>query len=532
MSGTGRGTRLAIGTRVLLAGGLALAGAMLAIDLADWRYVRFDLSGARRNTLDDAVLDILDRLPEPVTVDVFFRGLRPPYDGVTAQAQGRMLELLSVAQNARRNALELRVHDLTRLEEVQARQKELGVEGVNRVVYSAGGQKSVQELFGEIAVVDWGSPTEGDARYLNELGLLHEIDLRGWNPSRPRPAQLTSFQGEEALAEGLLKVSSAGSPKAYFSVGSGERGLEDTDTSGFSALKSALEGDGFEVAPWNPLEVPAVPADAAVVACLDARQPFPQGTLERLREWVKAGGALLAAPALDEVERGGEGGIVELLFGYGMIAERGILCEAIVAPGGQKVDGSELCSVLQIDEHGLSPSHSITEALRRRDRRVQFSFSPSFRHGGAEGMLLTDLVSSGPESWRDLPLAGGHYDFRFDPQSEERERRRLCMLAEAVVGATQPDGSVKRGRVLGVASSGFFSNGLSGVNRDFALNAFNGLASREYRVRVSPLEHAESRLDLARSEALPVLTYTLYLGFPGACIAIGVLLAWRRRDPG
>jgi hypothetical protein len=231
------------------------------------------------------------------------------------------------------------------------------------------------------------------------------------------------------------------------------------------------------------------------------------------------------------VERGLSGGIVDLLSGYGMVAERGIVCEAIVGPSGERIDGDPRCSFLQIDEGGLSASHPITEVLRERGRRVQFLGSPAFRRGEAEGMFVIDLVSSGPDSWRDLPLADGSYDFRLDPRAEERARTRLAMFAEAIVGVEQPDGAVEKGRVLGLASAGFFTNEAMGVNRDFALNAFNALVQREYRVRVTPLAHAESRLDLARSSALPILTYALYLGFPGLCLGIALFVAWARRDP-
>jgi hypothetical protein len=523
--------RLVLGSRVLLAVGLALAGAALAIDLADWRYVRIDLTHTRRNSLDDSVRDILERLPGPVTIDVFFRRLEAPYDRVSAEAQGRMLEVLSVAHNARRGQIDLRTHDLARLEETQARQTELSVEGVNLVVYGSGGRKAVQKLFGEIAVVDWGSPTQAEARYLNELGLLGEIDRRFWNPLRPRPAVLTSFQGEEALAEGLLKVSSGASPHAYFTVGSGEPGIGGGESGALTALAATLEGDGFVVGTWNPLESPDPPADAALLAAIGARQPLPQGTLERLGKWVKDGGALLAAPAFDEVERGLRGGIVDLLAGYGMVLLRGIQCEPLVGPSGERIEGEGRCAFLQIDERGLSASNAITIVLRDRGRRVQFLQTPSFRRAAVEGMFLTDLVTTSNDSWRDLPLADGSYDFRLDARGEERGRAPLAMLAEAVVGRTLPDGSVEKGRVLGVASAGFFSNDAMGVNRDFALNAFNALVEREYRVRVSALEHPESRLDLARSSALPILTYTLYLGLPGLCLAIALLVAWARRQP-
>ncbi len=528
MRGFGRRARLRIGAQVVLAAVLALAGAVLAIDLADWRYLRVDLSASRRNTLDETVLDLLDRLPEPVTVDVFFRPLLSPYDGVSREVQARMLELLFVADNARREALDLRVHDPDRLEEVQARQMELGVEGVNLVVYTCGSRQAVQELFGEIAVIDWGNPTRDGLRYLVEQGLPDVVDVRRWNPERFLPAALSAFRGEEAFAQGLLKVASGESPRVYFSKGSGEPSLDGTNSTDLSRLRRALEQDGFEVEVWEPADGGGVPEDCAVLGLIGATQPFPPGTLERVREWVAQGGAVIGAPAFDEVERGGAGGIVELLAGYGMLAEPGIVCEAFVDPAGRSAEGTPYCSQILVGEGGLSPSHTLTEPLRRRGRRVQFVQTQAFRRGEPGGLI--DLVTSSKDSWRDLPLLDRRYDYALDPRVEERGRQRLCMLAELSSGTPLEDGTMKKGRVLGVASAGFFSDGLFPVNKDFLLNAFNWMASREYRVRVSPLERGESRLDLARSSALPVLSYALYLGLPGLFMAIGLVIAWKRRS--
>ena len=86
MSASGRRTRLALGLRAALAAVLALGAAALAIDLGDWSYVRFDLTARHSNTLDPAVLDVLDRLPEPVVIDAFLRPLIPPYAALHAEA--------------------------------------------------------------------------------------------------------------------------------------------------------------------------------------------------------------------------------------------------------------------------------------------------------------------------------------------------------------------------------------------------------------------------------------------------------------
>ena len=117
-----------------------------------------------------------------------------------------------------------------------------------------------------------------------------------------------------------------------------------------------------------------------------------------------------------------------------------------------------------------------------------------------------------------------------DRRTEERSRFALVMLAEISAGTRPGEPGLRKGHVLGFASSSFALNGLHEYNRDFLLNAFNWLSEREYRVRVAPLQRGVAVLDLQRGRALPVLTYGLWLFLPGCCVAIGAFLAWRRRS--
>ena len=535
MRGFGRLSRLSMGLQVGFASLLAVGGAVLAIDVSDWAYARVDLSASGRNTLDDAVLDLVDALPEPVTVDVFFRSLAPPYDNISSEVQGRMLELLFVASQARRSRIDLRVHDPADIEGMQERQRELGVQGVNLVVYTneSGSLRAEQDLFRDLAIVDWGKPTPEGVMYLAQQGITAVVDpLRGgYDPSGFRPAQLSSFRGEEALAAALLKVSSDRSPRVYFAEGQGEPPLETGQVEFMGALKAALEADGFEVRPWNPAAGRAVPEDCDVLALIGPSQPYPPGTIEEVRRYVSAGGRLVGAPLLDQVEAGIDGGVIEVLRGYGMLAEPGIVCEEVVASGGQRVDGFAECAILLVGQGGLSTSHPLTEALLRRGRRVQFSRSPAFERGGLEsGGILIDLISSSPRSWRDLPGLGGRRDFAYDGKREgRRDRHALAMLAE-LPSHKDEDGQLRRGRVLGIASASFLSDGLFDVNRDFLVGAFNWLAERDHRIRVTPLPRGESRLDLQRGNALPVISYVTYGFLPFGCLAVGLFIAFRRRS--
>jgi hypothetical protein len=491
------------------------------------------------------VLDVIEQLPEPVTVDVFFRPLLAPYDAVSWAVFDHLREVLSVAEQSHRTQLDVRVHSASDLEAAGARQKELGVEGVNLVVFSnqSRTRKSVQSLFGDLAVVDWGHPTRAGYDYLAQQGLIGVVDPATWRPDNPTPARLSSFRGVEVLAEALLKVSSERSPRIYFSSGQGEPALEGSLVTDLSRLAAVLENDGFEVEAWVPAEEPGVPADADVLALVGATQPYPEETLEAVRAYVAGGGRVIAAPALEEVERRVEGSVSSFLSGYGMIPEPGVVCEPLRSGAGDLVDGTPRCAQLVVSGGGLSASHPRTEPLRRRNRRLYFSLTPPFRRGGLTGGgVLLDLVSSSGESWVDVPTRPGQYDFSLDYRSETRGRQRLGMLAELPAGLRTVEATegaegegdqrrtVQKGRVLGIASAGFFSNGQIDFNRDFLLNALNWLTAREYRLRVSPLSKRASRLDLARSSALPTLTWTLYLGLPGACMAVGLFLAWRRRS--
>jgi hypothetical protein len=532
--------RVSIGAQSLLATLLAACAALLAIELSDWRYLRVDLSASGQNTLDPAVLEVLERLPEPVAVDVFFRPLLFPYDEVALQAQGRMLELLSVAASAHRDRFEVNVHDSARFEDARRRQRELSVEGENLLVFSCGARRAELQLFGEIAIVDWGNPTERGLGYLASQGIAGIVDVRSWSPRDFRPARLSEFRGEEALAQALLKVSAATAPRVYFSKGQGEpdlRGALDTD---LSSLATALERDGFELAEWDPRRTPALPADCEVLAMIGPRQPLLSGAARAVEEYLRSGGRAILAPDLSELERSSEQGVVALLRALGIRTLPGVVCLPVVSETGEKLEGLGYCANLTIEQSGFQPSHPLTELMRRRDRRLVFRLSPAFEgpvQTGKERPALP-LVTTPREAWRDLPDGEGQYDYRCDPRrGEARDRQALVSVKEfrpaAGESSAQPAPEARgsaEGRVLAVASAYFFGNRDFLVNRDFALNAFNWLAQRDHRLKVSPRERSQSFLNLERGSAKPVLTYALWLVLPGLCALTAGLVWWRRRS--
>lgn len=522
----GRWTRLGVGAEVGLAVALALAAAVLVIQAAEWWYLRVDLSLARRNTLDPATEDLLESLPEPLAVDVFFRPLQAPFDRPVREAQDALLELLFTARNAHRRRLEVRVHDLSRPEEVQTRQAELGIEGVNVLALTCGQRTTTISLFHDVALIDWGNPTQEGLRYLVENELGAGVDFDAWNPDPRafRPPRLNEFRGEEALAEALLKVSQGGSPRVYFAVGHGEYDLDGKETDSLARLRSALEGDGFVVAPWRAADGP-VPADCDVLALIGAHQPYAPQELQAVRDYLGLGGRLIVAPWFREPVGQVEHGLGGLLAEHAMLVQRGLVCEEATSLYAQPTDRL----VLRIGEGGLNASHPLTEPLRRRGRTVTFVNSLALERGNpAVGWTTLALASSSREAWLDLPSTTGAQDLDFDAQHESRGPHALALLSEGPGRIQGPGEEVRRPRVLGLGSSDLFSDELLDYNRDFVLNAFNWLAERDHRVGVRPRPPGISLLEVGRGPARKRLGYVVW-GMPLACMAVGLVVAARRR---
>ncbi|MEM7308160.1 MAG: Gldg family protein [Planctomycetota bacterium] len=528
-----RGTRVSYGVQVLVAVVLATIVGLLVMEVADWSYVRVDLSERGRNSIDPATVERIGNLEDELVIETFFRPLARPYDAVSAEALRRVSEFLFLVATNERATVTLRHNDMTDAATVQERQRELGVQGENLFVVRYGERKAVVRVFGEAVVINWGNPTGDLVGYLTERGIANVVNPRTWRPNQFEPARLVSVRTEEVLAEAVARVSAAEAPRVYLSKGQGERDPAGTLVGSVRALAGELERDGFAVSTWDPTADGAVPADCELLAILGPTQPFRPDHLDYVRGYVDSGGRLVAAVGLEPPT--GRGTLVALLEDYGLRYVPGVVCQEVTNVLGQLVEGAPECAVLMVDAQGMSSSHPVTDALRRRDRRLLFSNSPSLERGASpQGGQLLDLVFSSRESWRDERDARtGGYNYALDQGRGERKGRySLAALAQFRATASDvvgPPGEVREARVLAVASAAFFSDGYFQRNRDFLRGAFNWMVERDYRVDVAPRSFEGSAIDVARGSELATLTWLLWLVLPGLCIVVGGFVSWRRR---
>ena len=527
-----RGTRWAYVLRVALAGGLAVAVAVLVMEAADWTFWRVDLSAAGRNTVDPATVERLANLDQEVEVDTFFRPLAYPFTAVSSEALRTVREYLVGVESAQRDRVRLVHNDLSDLAAVRERQRELGVEGENLFVVRYRGRKAVVRVFGEAATVDWGNPPRDQAMYLAERGIPNVVNPRALD-RRQRPAQLLDVPVEQAFAEAVARVSIEEPAVVVFSTGHGELPMDGTEVASLRALVRLLTLDGFECRPWDPVRDGGVPEDAELLVMAGPSRPLRPEHLAYVRSYVDGGGRLLAAVADDPELARQAGSLESLLASYGLVRAPGVVCEEITDASGQMYEGFPECSYLVVDGQGFNPVHPVTELMRRRNRRVIFSYSGSFDAGKApEGGQVLELVSSTREAWRDLPHDDtGLHDFALQQSAGERKgRRALAALSQfrAAAGPV-PMESPAQARVLALGTAAFLADSFHLENRDFLRAAINWMTERDQRVDVAPRSYEPGRIDVLRGGEMKLLSRILWLALPGLCVVVGGLVGWRRR---
>ena len=518
----GRGTRLRFGAQFAVAALLSLLLVLFLSRLSERSFLRLrlDWTRAAENTLEPAALEVLARLPDEVTIDVFFRAAEAPLEDLAIGAQERVRRLLYVIRDASGGRVQLVMHDVSsgRLDErAQTRLYELGtreVEPGGLIGISAGRRRALLKLRGDIADFDKGDP-QGQQ-------------------GPPRPPSMLSFRGEEALVNALLKVARSDTPHVYFTTGHGEYELESAETSGLANLKSALEADGFVVANWDGQKSADVPEDCRVLASIAPLQAFGAAEFAAMKRYVERGGRFFCAPNTAPLPT--QNSLGTLLSPWGIeIAPAGIVSVGVPDFAGQIRTGIFQCGGQVVDRTGIK-QHTITEPLIQSGRRVAIWNSHALDVGrGPLGSTISPLLRSAEGSWLDLPLEGGVVG---DWEQSATERRGPFVLAAALLfppqqGAGPPiriaadQSPAAHVFVFGAAAC------LVNVNlendRDLFMNAFNWAAAREWRVSVSAKKHEEHRLDVQDAHKLASTNFWIVIALPLASLVLGLFTAWRRR---
>ncbi len=510
-------SRLLITLQVLASAVLALVAVLL---LNHWSgrpgvRLRKDMTAKEVNSLDASTRNVLENLPSDVTVDIFFRPEQRPMTEIVGQVQSRTHRLLERMKSLAPDRLTIHNNDLFDVEALKERMVKLRLRGLeNCVVVHSEDRVDVVRLMGGLASFDMGNP----------------------NPESYRPPSVRSFDGEINVLKAILTVTRGSRPKLIFTQGHGELDPYADGPGQLGALESVLRGDGFIVDTWNPSEESDIPEGTQVLAVVGPSDDLGEAVRVKIRKFVDEGGRLLIAPSA-EADELKSSRLADWTKSFGVEITQGTVLEPFLDPltggllMGPRSNSFEIL-VANMKRHAIiKPFMDFNRTFKvSRMHGVRVLSQPEV----GTGMSMPLFSSRSKRSWLDTVPR----DHIHNPEVESIRGYDLAVASEySTLTDESSEFAAERGssRVVVLGSSDSLnsawisSTGGQSASRDLALNIFNWLADREWRVNISP---KDPDLRLLHPDKAPMLTRVVLWILPGFFLVLSLLVTYFRSRGG
>ena len=482
----------------LLSGGILVVVAIWAV--VNWlgyrHWTRGDWTRAKLYTLSSTTKKIVGGLKEPVHVTAFIRHR----DRLYAETR----ELLD---RYRALSPEIRVEEIDpernpALAESVAR--EMDVRRAGTIVFQAGPAAQPKKKF----------VTEDD---------MAEFDFSG---VPGQGGSVKAFKGEAAFTSAIVAVTSARSPKVYFTAGHGEKSIDDGAERGLADVKDLLGKDNDSVATWDSLGKPEVPKDADLVVVAGPQTAFLAPERDALDHYLAGGGHVLVL--LDPViphpgSPAPDLGLGTLLASWGVKLDNDI----VIDPGNSlPFIGPE---TVYANHFG---SHAIVDPLASAKMAAIFPLARSVESGTAAhaGFAATALVQTTPDGWGETDLA--HLSAVQKDSSDVQGPVTLGLAVsrgKETTAPAAPDAAAKA-RLVVYGDSDFLANAELGnvSNANLVLNTIHWLIGSTELIGIAPKTPEQSTLTLPASTLRRISILALVV-IPLLSLAAGIAVWFRRR---
>ena len=311
---------------------------------------------------------------------------------------------------------------------------------------------------------------------------------------------------EEKITNGLVRLTRAGKRVVYVIQGHGEHELTNTERSGFSDAKKALEGANYEVKPLILARDGKVPDDAAVVIDPGPRTDPLAPEVDALTAYLAKAGKLLVMVDPFQNE-----GMKKFLATYGVDLGDDLVIES--NPIGQMFGiGPEVPLVQQYEPHPITRDMGGITTLFPLTRSVSPSRTPP------PGANVQPLIKTSPQSWGETDRAALN-------RGEARPDDKDIKGPPIAVVITKD-----KARIVVYGTSNFASNQFLNLqgNRDLFLNTVSWLAEQEDQISIRPKETKSTPVFLTAQQGWLVFLLPVVV-LPAIVLAGGVVAAVRRR---
>jgi ABC-type uncharacterized transport system involved in gliding motility auxiliary subunit len=329
---------------------------------------------------------------------------------------------------------------------------------------------------------------------------------------------------EQTLTNAIIRVTKSTKKIIDFLDGHGEADIDDTSgADGMGALRTALEGEGYQVQKLLLASKPKVPAGVNIVVIAGPVRPLLPHEIDQLNDYLKRGGRVMIMfrpiPPNSNVD---ESALENLAVQWGVKAGNDVVVDQVV----RLFAGPALGTEPLVQNYGESP---ITRGFKQR------TVFPSVRSltpvpDLKSGMTVTALAKTSDTSWAETDLVA-----LFEHQTAKLDNKDLrgpITVADSVDADLKTLGmGTGEARLVIFGSTEFAENQFlrEFFNRDFLVNSTDWLAGEEAQISIRPRELRASRFRLTVSQFSIVFVLSVLL-LPELLLIMGVAVWWERRN--
>ena len=340
---------------------------------------------------------------------------------------------------------------------------------------------------------------------------------------------------EVTLTNAILKVTRNTKKVVYFVTGHGEPALTDSDRTGYSVAKQALEDQNYTVQELVLARQAQVPDDAAVVIVAGPRRDLLESETEALSTFLGRGGHLFAMLDPETVP-----GLVTFVKRYGIEVGNDVVIET--NPLGRLVGGDYLMPVVMTYER-----HAISKELGNVMTMFPVVRSVQVAKELPQGITAQGLAMTSTESWAETDLKALHEgQTAFDPESDRRGPISIAAVATISVdkpgtsastseSSEQPDqeksATPRAARLVVFGDSEFANNNLFPVqgNGNLFLNTVSWLAEEEDLIAIRPRKGGGSGPVMLTAAQAPLIFWLPVVLLPLGVLGSGAVVFLRRK---
>jgi len=346
---------------------------------------------------------------------------------------------------------------------------------------------------------------------------------------------------EEEITGALIRSLKSGERNACFITGSGEHGIDDSDRSGYSAVKDALEKANYKARTISLLKAPApaapaagsaasnqaaaaaapapgkpeVPKDCTVLIVAGPRHEYIQPEVDAIKAYVEGGGhaLFLMDPAISlSRDATDENNTVDaLLASWGVTLNKNL---ALDTSGIGQIFGlgPEVPLVASYESHPI--------VNQMKDVATAFPLARTLDVKNGDKTTVEKLFSTADNGNATSNLRSG--SIRIDPKNDKKGP--LLLAAAGKYNGSSEGRFVVVGSSFWVANSFIRFNG----NRDLFLNMINWLTADEDLISIRPKAPDDRPLNVTPQKVNTIFWLSIVI-FPLGVVSFGLATWWKRR---